>query len=75
MPPLPSTHGNATFTSQQPTDIGGMISTIVFGLAACVIGAITIWQGYKAWIIWRHHGAPAGLPNGKLLLKSPLIIL
>jgi len=31
------------------------ITNIVFGIFAVVIGAVTIWQGYRAWNIWRCH--------------------
>lgn len=59
---------------QQSLDLGGMISNIVFGLCACVIGGITIWQGYKTWMIWHVHGAPSGRSGGKTL-DFPMDIL
>lgn len=66
MPLLSSSYDSGTVPTYQSTDIGGMISTIVFGLAACVIGAITIWQGFRAWKIWRIQNVHAGFPSGKL---------
>ncbi len=31
------------------------ITNIIFGIAALVIGIITVWQSYKAWGTWHHH--------------------
>ena len=58
--------------SQQSPDIGGTISNIVFGVCACAIGGVTIWQGYKAWTIWRVHGALSSGSTGRTL-DSPYL--
>ena len=77
--PLPSSARRSNTllprVSPQSPDLGGMISNIVFGLCACVIGTVTIWQGYKAWMIWRVHGAPSGRSIGKTLYSPMDIIL
>ena len=31
------------------------IVNIVFGILASIVGFVTVWQGYKAWGIWRKH--------------------
>lgn len=38
------------------------VGTIVFGITATLISAITVWQGHRAWKIWRerHDSADGG---------------
>lgn len=32
-----------------------LVTTVVYGTAATVIGVITIYQSYTAWQLWREH--------------------
>ena len=40
------------------------ITNIAFGIIATVIGVFTLWQGHRAWKMWREHESqpvPLGL--------------
>ena len=52
---LPDATSNAQVTSPSPRDVN-IITSIVFGIVASIIGVITIWQAHKIWLLThRHH--------------------
>ncbi|KAL2058110.1 hypothetical protein ABVK25_001728 [Lepraria finkii] len=34
---------------------GEIVTTVVYGTAATIIGLVTIYQAHRAWTIWREH--------------------
>ena len=64
-----------------PSISADIVTTVVYGTAATIIGVVTIYQSYMAWRLWREHhhnsghssqgvpGIPSPLaPKGKLCL-------
>lgn len=37
------------------SNVAQTATNIIFGLTATLIGFVTVWQGHKAWTIWRDH--------------------
>ena len=41
---------------------GDLITTVVYGTAATIIGLVTIYQAHKAWSLWNSHRQSHGHP-------------
>ena len=42
---------------------GDIITTVVYGTAATIIGLVTIYQAHKAWSLWNSHRQSQGHPQ------------
>lgn len=49
--PLP-TFLNSSQPLLSSTEVKGIVINIIFGVLACIIGFVTIWQAHRAWHIW-----------------------
>ena len=50
-----------------------VVTTVVYGTAATIIGVVTIYQSYKAWRLWReHHHSSVQSSQGLPEISSPL---
>ena len=51
-----------------------VVTTVVYGTAATIIGVVTIYQSYMAWRLWRehHHHNPRQSAQGMSEVSSPL---
>ena len=50
-----------------------VITTVVYGTTATIIGVVTIYQSYTAWRLWReHHHHPGQSSQGRPEIPSPL---
>ena len=43
-----------------PSISADVVTTVVYGTAATIIGVVTIYQSYKAWRLWREHHHNSG---------------
>lgn len=58
-----------------PSISADIVTTVVYGTAATIIGVVTIYQSYKAWRFWREHHhssnqSSQGVPNTSSPLAS-----
>ena len=52
-----------------------LVTTVVYGTTATIIGVVTIYQSYTAWRLWRehhHHHHPGQSSQGMPEISSPL---
>ena len=56
-----------------PSISADIVTTVVYGTAATIIGVVTIYQSYMAWRLWREHDHTSGQSSqGVLDISSPL---
>ena len=57
-----------------PSISADIVTTVVYGTAATIIGVVTIYQSYMAWQLWReHHHTSGPSSQGMLGISSPLV--
>lgn len=59
-----------------PSISADIVTTVVYGTAATIIGVVTIYQSYKAWRFWRehHHSSNQSSQDVELALGSALVV-